>query len=87
MGRPQGTKDMDRLAAGIVIAAAPMAINGSFVREVQGNESPVLQPTLSSSTPVASGNRSERVLSLVLALEALRAAPGVLARLPEPARR
>ncbi|MGV3489688.1 MAG: hypothetical protein ACO1OG_00050 [Devosia sp.] len=70
---------MDRLASGIVIAIAVLAINGGLMRDVLGEERISLQPELSSSIPVASGHRSERVLSLLLALEALRAAPGVLA--------
>ena len=37
---------------------------------------PVVAPVLSSAT-IASGHRSARVLSLVLALEALRTAPEV----------
>jgi hypothetical protein len=69
---------MDRLASGIVIALAVLAINGGLMREVLGEERMPLQPQLSSSIPVASGLRSERVLSLVLALEALRAAPAAL---------
>jgi hypothetical protein len=74
---------MHRLASGIVIAIAALAINGSFVRDALGEEPVRLQPSLSSSSPVASGHRSERVLSLVLALEALRAAPAVLAAPPK----
>ena len=68
---------MDRLASGIVIAIAVLAINGGLMRDVLGEE-PMFEPKLSSSTPVASGHRSERVLSLVLALEALRAAPDLI---------
>ena len=36
------------------------------------------QPTQKSQMPAASGLRSERVLSLLLTLEALRAAPALL---------
>jgi hypothetical protein len=69
---------MNRLASGIVIALAVLAINGGLLRDVLGEEPMRLQPPLSSSIPVEPGHRSERVLSLVLALEALRAAPGAL---------
>jgi hypothetical protein len=70
---------MNRLAAGTAIALAALAIDGSLLREVVAAETGKLPAALSSSTPAASGHRSERVLSLILALEALRAAPEVLA--------
>jgi hypothetical protein len=69
---------MDRLAAGIVIAIAILAMNGNLVRDVLAEEAPRRLATLSSATPVVSGPRSERVLSLLLTLEALRAAPELL---------
>lgn len=69
---------MDRLAAGIVIAFAILVMNGSLVRDVLAEEAQRPLTALSSATPVVSGVRSERVLSLLLALEALRAAPQVL---------
>lgn len=69
---------MDRLVSGIVSVIALLAINGGLVRGVQDDEQLRSEAELSSTTPVASGHRSERVLSLVLALEALRAAPDVL---------
>lgn len=71
---------MGRLAAGTVIALAVLAMNGNLVRDVLAEDSQrlIASTTLSSATPVASGRRSERVLSLVLALEALRAAPELL---------
>lgn len=75
---------MGRLAAGTVIALAVLAMNGNLVRDVLAEEGQRLiassLATLSSATPVASGPRSERVLSLLLTLEALRAAPEVLER-------
>ena len=72
---------MGRLAAGTVIALAILAMNGSLVRDVLAEDSQrlIASTQLSSTTPVASGSRSERVLSLLLTLEALRAAPEVLA--------
>ncbi len=69
---------MNTLASGTVIAIAALAINGSLVRDVLGEQPMRPNPTLSSPIPGAAGYRSERVLSLVLALEALRAAPEVL---------
>ena len=69
---------MNRLAVGTVIAIAALAMNGGLVRDVLGDQPIRPTPTLSSPIPGASGYRSERVLSLVLALEALRAAPEVL---------
>lgn len=71
---------MGRLAAGTVIALAILAMNGNLVRDVLAEDSQPLiaSTTLSSAAPVASGPSSERVLSLLLTLEALRAAPQVL---------
>jgi hypothetical protein len=71
---------MGRLAAGMVIAVAILAMNGNLVRDVLAEDSQrlIASATLSSVTPVASGPSSERVLSLLLTLEALRAAPEVL---------
>jgi len=60
---------MDRLALGT-------AGNGRFVRDVLGLGPSGPEPRL-SSPPAASGSRSERVLSLVLALAALRAEPEI----------
>ena len=83
MGRPhQGTEDMDRIAVGAMIAIGALIMNGGVVRDVLAKDG---QPAATgiavstpSPTPVASGLRSERVLSLLLTLEALRAAPGAL---------
>jgi hypothetical protein len=83
--RPQqGRKKMGRLAAGLVIAIAALAMNGSLVRDVLAEGSVRLGGSpvsgLSANSPAASGLRSERVLSLLLTLEALRAAPEVLGK-------
>ena len=81
---------MDRISAGPAYAIDADgfdgdALNGGFVREFLSEE--FLRPSLShgqavrpapSLPPAAFGLRSERVLGLVLALEALRAAPGLL---------
>lgn len=71
---------MDRLAAGTVIAVAVFAANGALVRDVQAEDGQrhALSTSLSSATSVDHGLRSERVLSLLLTLEALQAAPQVL---------
>lgn len=69
---------MDRLAAGIVIALTILVMHGGPVRDVRAEEGVRSLSTLSSATPVVSGVRSARVLSLLLTLEALRAAPQVL---------
>lgn len=86
------TKDgkMDRISAGPAYAIDATdfdayALNDGFVRDFFSEEVP--RPQLSHGQavrpmpplpPAAFGLRSERVLSLVLALEALRAAPGLL---------
>jgi len=66
---------MGRLATGIVIAVTALVIGGLF-RDVQAGE-PSRTPVAGTSypIPVAVGPSSGRVLSLLLALEALRAAP------------
>lgn len=73
---------MDRIAVGAMIAIAALVLNGGLVKDVLAKD--IGQPqsgasvNLPSPTPVASGLRGERVMSLLLTLEALRAAPGVL---------
>ena len=73
---------MDRIAVGAMIAIAALVLNGGLVKDVLAKD--IGQPragttvTDQSHTPVASGLRGERVMSLLLTLEALRAAPGVL---------
>lgn len=71
---------MDRLAVGIMIAIAALVMNGDLVRDVFAEErvAPSADAPLKSPAPTMSGCRSERVLSLLLTLEALRAAPGLL---------
>jgi hypothetical protein len=71
---------MGRLAAGMVIALAILAMNGNLVRDVLAEDSQrlIASAPLSSITPVVSGPRSARVLSLLLTLGALRATPEVL---------
>lgn len=80
---------MDRISAGPAYEIDTHvfdndALNGGFVRDFFREDS---RPQLShgravrpapSISPAAHGLRSERVLGLVLALEALRAAPGLL---------
>ena len=73
---------MDRLATAIMIALAALVMNGGMLRDVFADEAGMRIPApLSigkSQMPAASGLRSERVLSLLLTLEALRAAPALL---------
>lgn len=71
---------MDKLAAGLMIALAALLMSGGFARdvmaaEVSSRESIQLS---TSQSPVLNGHRSGLVVSLVLTLEALRAAPAVL---------
>jgi len=76
---------MDRLAAGIMIAIAALVMNGGLVRDALAEDigmgaraQAAATDSVTSPRPVAYGLRSERVLSLVLTLEALRAAPALL---------
>ena len=72
---------MDRLATGTMIALAAVLMSGSFVGDVMARETgkaPELANDIKSQDPVGNGLRSERVLSLILTLEALRAAPALL---------
>lgn len=73
---------MDRLATGILIAVFALAIGAGTVRETvaaeTGAKATDLAPSSTSQIPVVHGPRSERVMSLILTLEALRAAPAVL---------
>jgi hypothetical protein len=73
---------MDRLAAGTMIALAAVLMSGSLKGETMADEPGVKAPdaaeAVKSQVPVVNGFRSERVLSLILTLEALRAAPALL---------
>jgi hypothetical protein len=72
---------MDRIAAGIAIALCALVMTGGLMRDVMAGE--LATATLQSRPshiPVLNGPRSERVLSLILTLEALRAAPAILDR-------
>jgi hypothetical protein len=73
---------MDRLAAAIMIALAALVMNGGLLRDVMAEEAGlrIVPPKLDqkSQMPAVSGLRSERVLSLLLTLEALQAAPALL---------
>jgi hypothetical protein len=78
---------MDRLAAGIMIAIAALVMNGGLVRDALAEEismgagaQTAIAASVTSPTPVGHGLRSARVLSLLLTLEALRAAPALLDR-------
>lgn len=73
---------MDRLSTGIMIAVAALLMTGVIGGEALAREAvagaPTPAGTVASSTPVTSAPRSERVMSLLLTLEALRAAPVLL---------
>jgi len=75
---------MDRLAAGIMIAIAALVMNGGLVRDVLAEQAgtsikaQAVTAGAASPSPVTSSSRSGRVLSLLLTLEALRSAPGLL---------
>lgn len=78
---------MDRVAAGIMIAIAALVMNGGLVRDALAEDigrsvkaEAAITAADTSRTPVAYGPRSELVLSLLLTLEALRAAPALLDR-------
>jgi hypothetical protein len=73
---------MDRLSTGIIIALATFALSGGMMRDVIAAEAapaPQQGQTIKAPVPVVNGLRSGRVLSLLLTLEALRAAPALLA--------
>jgi len=74
---------MSQIAVGVMIAVAALAMNGGLVRQVLAEDfatTPGAAPALSTTITATSGLRSERVLSLLIALEALRAAPEVLVK-------
>jgi hypothetical protein len=74
---------MSRIAVGVMIAVAALAMNGGLVRQVLAEDyarTAGSAPALSTTISATSGLRSERVLSLLIALEALRAAPEVLVK-------
>lgn len=74
---------MSRIAVGVMIAIAALVMNGGWIRQVLAeDQAPTTgnRPALSTTITATSGHRSERVLSLLIALEALRAAPEVLER-------
>ena len=73
---------MDRIATGTMIALAAVLMSGGFLGDAVAGKPGVKAPdwpaTTKSQVPVANGLRSDRVLSLILTLEALRAAPVLL---------
>lgn len=71
---------MSRIAVGVMIAIAALVMNGGMIRQVTAEDSATGTPVLSTTITAASGHRSERVLSLLIALEALRAAPEALTK-------
>jgi len=74
---------MSRIAVGVMIAIAALVMNGGMIRQGLAEDLSRTtggMPALSTSIPAPSGHRSERVLSLLIALEALRATPEVLTK-------
>jgi hypothetical protein len=72
---------MSRIAVGMMIAIAALLMNGGLIRPASAEDlAKASGPALSTSNSTAIGLRSERVLSLLIALEALRAAPEVLVK-------
>jgi len=74
---------MSRIAVGVMIAMGALVMNGGLVRQVLAEDfvkTAGTAPALSTTITATSGLRSERVLSLLIALEALRAAPEVLTK-------
>jgi hypothetical protein len=72
---------MDRVLLGIAIALAALFLSGGFMRDVMAANRGAGAPELAvKSPPVTNGLRSERVLSLMLTLEALRAVPDLFER-------
>ena len=74
---------MDRIAAAIALALCALVMTGGSMREVMAGEAAGAATAIhapASHLPALNGQRSERVLSLILTLEALRAAPAILDR-------
>ena len=74
---------MSRIAVGVMIAMSALVMNGGLVRQVLAEDfvkTAGSATALSTTITATSGLRSERVLSLLIALEALRAAPEVLTK-------
>jgi len=73
---------MDRLAAAILIALAALVMNGGLVHDAMAGEAGLRLPAAATiqktQMSAATSPRSERVLSLLLALAALQAAPALL---------
>ena len=73
---------MDRIGTGIAIALCALVMSGGYVRDVMAGEAGTRVSAEASSmisqVAVVNGLRSERVLSLILTLEALRVAPALL---------
>jgi hypothetical protein len=71
---------MSRIAVGVMIAIAALLMNGGLIRPVWAEGLAKASPSQLSTNISAVGHRSERVLSLLIALEALRAAPDALVK-------
>jgi hypothetical protein len=69
---------MPRLAVALTIAIAALMTNGALVKGAKAAPPETAPPPVPSPVPATTGPGSGRVLGLVLALEALRAAPAAL---------
>lgn len=70
---------MDRLTTGIMIAAATLLMTGGLSTDVLARE-PGAKPgeVTVATSPAPASTHSGRILSLLLTLDALRLAPGLL---------
>jgi hypothetical protein len=69
---------MPRLAVALMIASAALMTNGALVKGAKAAAAETAPLPVPSPVPATAGLSSGRVLSLLLALEALRAAPAAL---------
>lgn len=74
---------MDRIATAVMIALAALVMQAGLTKGVLADGTgmrlaPAPATQSSSPAPAAGSLRSERVLSLLLTLEALRSTPGLL---------
>jgi hypothetical protein len=65
---------MDRLATGIAIAATALLMSGGLMRDAAA----ATADSKPSQVPAVQCSSGERVMSLILTLEALRTAPALL---------
>ena len=75
---------MDRLTAGLMIALVAFVLNGGLVKDVFAEDTSRLALSYGHTVPslpvppTSAGSRSARVMSMLITLGALRAAPAAL---------